>query len=137
MRCKSAQISVEYLIIVGFITFVLIGIIGIAFFYSGSIRDSIKMNQVSSLASKIISSSERVFYAGEPSKTVVSGYLPEGVDEIQIIENSLIFTVETGSGISKISFSSNVPILGTLESSKGLKKIKIEAKENHVEISKA
>jgi len=133
---KKAQISMEYLIVVGFITFVIIGVLALAVIYSGNIKDRIRINQATGFANKIISSAEKVFYSGAPSKVTISAYLPDNVDEIQIIEDSIIITVQTGSGYAKTSFSSNVPISGTIDSSSGLKKFEVKADEGGVVITK-
>ncbi|MFH1365695.1 MAG: hypothetical protein ABIH28_03865 [archaeon] len=137
MEPKKGQISVEYLVIIGFVTIVVIGILGIALVYSGAIKDKIKISQVTSFANKIISTSESVFYAGAPSKSTISVYLPENVEEILIIEDSLIISIQTSTGKNRISFSSKVPISGNLGISSGLKKIKIEAGSERVDITPA
>jgi|SRR3989344_1334759 len=132
---KRGQIAFEYLIIVGFLVFVLIGILGVGLFYSGSINDRIKLTQLNNCANKIISTSESIFYFGEPSKATIKCYFPENIKTIEIIDNYLIFTITTNSGINKISFSSNVPINGNLTLSPGLKKIEIRAYEDYALIS--
>ena len=137
MKKTKGQISVEYLVIVGFITFIVIGILGIGLVYSESIKDRIKISQMSNYANKVISTSESVFYSGEPSKSTISVYLPEGIKGIEIIENNLIMSIQTSSGITKTSFSSNVPISGTLSPSFGIKKIQIVAEEDMVVIGPA
>ena len=132
---KKSQASVEYIVLVGFITIVLIGILGIALFYSGSARDRIKIYQVSNFANKILSSAETVFYAGEPSKSTISVYLPNEVTDIQILENSILIEIQTNSGRNKMSFTSKVPLSGTLTSRGGMKKIEIISRENSAEIN--
>jgi len=135
MRDCKAQISIEYLIVVGFVTFVIIGVLGIAIIYSGSVKDKIKFNQLTSFANKLISSSESVFYRGEPSKATISAYLPEGVESIEIYPNDILIKIRTSSGKNRISFSSDVSLSGEITSSPGLKKIIITAQENNVLIS--
>ena len=141
LKNKSAQISMEYMILVGFITFIIIGLLGIGLFYSGSIKDRVKFTQVNNYANKIISTSESIFYAGEPSKATITAYLPESVTEIYVdeTEDSLVISVQLSSGITKRAFSSNVPISGsgTFSVSSGLKKIVIIAGENEVNITQA
>lgn len=132
---KRGQIAFEYLIIVGFLIFVLVGILGVGLFYSGSINDRIKLTQLNNCANKIISTSESIFYFGEPSKATIKCYFPENVKTIEIIDNYLIFAITTNSGVNKISFRSNVPISGNLTSSPGLKKIEISAYEDYAFIS--
>lgn len=121
--------------IISFVTFVVLTILGISLFYSTQIQDSIKFNQLERFARKIISASESTFYAGQPSKTTITAYFPRGVTSIEIIENSLVFSVESASGTSVIAYGSNVPIEGTLSFSSGLKKIQIIAQTDKIEIS--
>jgi len=137
-RNKDAQISMEYLIIVGFVTFIIVAILGIALFYSGSIKDRIKINQVNNYANKIISTAESVFYAGSPSRATITCYLPQSVEDVEILGNDLILTVSTSSGINKIAFPSKVPSSEgseTLSHTQGLKKIKLQAEKTQVVIS--
>ena len=130
---KRGQISTEYLVIVSFLTFVAIGVLGVAFFYTGEIRDAIKFNQIEQFSNKIISSAESVFFAGEPSKITLTAYLPESVDSIIILDNpnsadEIIFHVSSSSGTNVISYRSNVPLAGgSISTSRGLKKISIVA----------
>jgi hypothetical protein len=132
---KKAQIGIEYIILISFLAFALIVILGIALFYSGNIKDRMKMNQISSFSGKIISNSEEVFYAGSPSKSTISAYLPEGVKEIKIYDKNIFFSIQTNSGINNISFSSKVNLSGTLSASMGVKNIQILAEQDKVIIS--
>ena len=135
MKIRKAQVGIEYLLIMGFAVAVIIGMLGVAFYYSGSVNDQIKFSQIDSCARKIISASESVFYSGTPSKATLSCYLPDNVRQIEILENNLIFTFQTSSGISKTSFSSKVPISGNLPSFFGLKSITVRAEQNFTVIS--
>jgi len=129
---KRGQISTEYLIIVGFITFFIVVILGLALIYSSQIRDTIKMNELEKFAKKTISSSETIFYAGEPSKSTISVYLPSGVTDIQLIGNEMLFTISLSSGINKISYTSKVPIEGNISTIDGIKKIQLTASSDRV-----
>jgi len=128
---RKSQISFEYLIIMGFVTFVIIGVLGIALFYSGSIKDRIKITQMTDCANKIISTAESVFYSGYPSRATISCYLPEGIQDPIIIDgNELVFKLQTSTGKSTTSFASNVQLAGSIMATPGLKKIKLEANVN-------
>lgn len=93
------------------------------------------MNQLTNCANKIISNSESVFYDGIPSKATIECYLPENIQDVEISDNDLIFTIQTNSGLNKISFSSKVPITGSITAFSGINKVKIEAQEDSVTIS--
>lgn len=141
MRKKRGQISIEYLIVVGFVVFVIIGILGISYFYSSGVRDQIKNSQLESFAKNVISNSESVFYQGEPSQVTVTAYLPDGVQSMYVFreagnEDLLVFNLTGQNDDSVVGFSSNVPISisGSFSLSEGVKKMTIVAGQNEVAI---
>ncbi len=132
---SNSQASVEYMIIVGFVTFLVIIIIGMAYFYSDLIKDKIKINQAETFAVQLINSAESVFFSGEPSKTLVRLYLPENVRSVEINSDSIVINISTSSGFNIRAFTSKVPLQGNISSSPGVKIFSIEAKNNYVLIS--
>jgi len=132
---KEGQVSIEYMLVFGFVTFVVLIILGVALFYSNNIKDSIKVSQADDYANKIVSSSESVFYAGEPSKATISAYLPDSVENVYIQENHILIELRTSSGLNKIAFPSNVPISGNLSNERGVKNIEISANDTAITIS--
>ncbi len=132
---KEGQVSIEYMLVFAFVTFVVLIILGVAFFYSNSIKDSIKVTQADNYANKIVSSSESVFYAGEPSKATISTYLPDSVENVEILENHILIELRTSSGLNKMAFESKVPISGNLSNVKGVKNIEITANDTAITIS--
>ncbi|HLD37101.1 MAG TPA: hypothetical protein VJA86_00750 [Candidatus Nanoarchaeia archaeon] len=134
-EAKKGQAGIEYLIIIGFATFAVISTLLIAYYYSGMARDRIILNQVEVFASKLIKSSESVFYAGEPSLAYISVYLPSQVKSIEITDYDVIITTLTSSGESKQAFSSNAKLQGSINPSEGIKRIKLQATSDRVVIS--
>lgn len=141
---KRGQISFEYMILIGFLTFVIIGVLGVAMVYSGSIKDRLRISQVNNFATKIVSTSESVFYAGEPSRATIVGHLPENVESITFSNEGeiyiMIFEVQTHSGVTQIPYTFNVPILGESDinrpgSNAGIRKIQIKAEDEGVVLS--
>lgn len=132
---KKGQIGVEYMIVVGFITFAIMSILALAFFYSDKIKDQIKLNQIESFATQVVNSAESVFFAGEPSKTTINLYLPSGVQDIELSQDSLIIITQVSSGSNKRVFESKVPLNGSIPITEGLKKIVLEAHQNYVAIN--
>ena len=133
------QISLEYLIVVAFVVFAVIVIMGVSLFYTSSAQDQIKISQLSAFANKIVTSAESVYYAGEPSKITISAYLPKGVQDIQIISNSIVFTMVTSSGTTVIAFESNVPLDDSTVFSinEGLKRIVVNAGADRVYVAES
>lgn len=135
METKKGQISVEYLIVVAFISFLILSTLALGIFYSVQIKDKIIIDQLQNFANKIISSSENVFYSGEPSKNTVNAYLPAGIQGIEIYTSEIVFNITTSTGVTRMSFSSNVPLQGSLSNSEGVKRIIITAQSDKVVLS--
>lgn len=132
---KKAQIGIEYLIIVGFVTLAIIMVLALAVIYSDKIKDQIKLNQVEAFGTQVINTAETVFFAGEPSKTTIKFYLPDGVEEIEIISDAVVITTHTSSGQNKRAYHSNVPLQGNITSGEGTKIIKFQAETDYVSIT--
>ncbi len=135
MLKKRGQTGTEYLIIVGFVTFAVMAIVAIAFTMSNSTKDRLKMNQVESFANTLVKNAESLFFAGEPSKTTVTLYLPEGANNITITQYNIIIRVDSSSGQAIRLFESRVPLNGTISGGEGAKNLILEAKEDYVLIT--
>ena len=135
IKKRRGQTSIEYLIILGFVTFAIIGIILVAYVYSGIISDRLTLNQVDNAANKIISSSESLFYAGEPSTAYISVTLPAHVQNVTIYNYSLYIQTATSAGLVSREYASNVMLQGSISSSEGLRRIKLVANPDRVVIS--
>ena len=129
----------EFLILMGFLTMVIVIIIGAGFYYSNTISDRMKTSQIANFANKITSTAEVVFYAGEPSKATITAHLPDGVVDLEIIDNSLIITYKLVTGLNKVAYQISVPTAenqsSTLSSLSGIKSIIIVANQTHAIVS--
>lgn len=135
MKKGKAQVSMEHLLLVGFVTFVLVSLLGIAYLYSSQIKDQIRVNQVDKIGKKIRDNVENVYYMGEPSKTTIRAYMPEGVRSITVYSNEIIFIVATSSGDSMLSYRSEVTMDGNISHLYGFKEIEVKAEEGYVQLS--
>jgi len=132
---KRGQVGIEYMILIGFVTLTVLSIFIFAVFYSNQIKDRMKINSIQNFADQLIQSSESVFFAGEPSKTTISLYLPEGVQKITVNEYSIVIVARLASGDNILFFPSKVPLSGSISSTGGTKKLSLEAHEDYLLIS--
>ena len=135
MREKNAQVSVGYVIIVGFILFITIPLILIFYEHTSSTNDQVITSQVDMIAKKVVDSAESVYYLGEPSKTRIKVYMPTNVEDVIIDNYEIVFKVKTRSGITDISQPSSVNINGSISVTKGIHYISIESKGDYVWVS--
>ncbi|PIN78445.1 hypothetical protein COV14_03375 [Candidatus Woesearchaeota archaeon CG10_big_fil_rev_8_21_14_0_10_33_12] len=135
MRNKNAQVSVEYVIIVGFILFITIPLILIFYEHTSSTNDQVITSQVDMIAKKVVDSAESVYYLGEPSKTRIKVYMPTNIENVTIDNYEVVFKVKTKSGVTDISQPSSVNISGFISVTKGIHYISIESKGDYVWVS--
>ncbi len=132
---KKGQTGTEYLIIVAFVTFAIMVTVAIAYTVSYQTQSEIKNDQLEAFATKLVKSAESTFFLGEPSKSTIVLSLPEGVTNITIERNYVLFKMQLQSGENVRIFDSQVPLNGTLNTNPGNKKILLEAKSDYVLIS--
>ncbi len=125
---KKGQVSFEYMIIIGFITVLIVGLMSVAFFYNNLVKDKIRNNQINSCMDKLVSVSESVYYSGPPSKATITCYFPENLKDLSIQENNFVVTFGSSSGVSKVGYQANAELNQTSNviNQGGLKKIVIE-----------
>lgn len=131
----KAQISMEYLIIVGFVAVIVIPMIIIFYTYAGRTEDQIVSNQMQKIGLKVGDSAESVYYLGEPSRTRVRAYFPKNIDSATIGNNELVFIVRTKQGLDHIVIYSTVPVSGSLDTHSGYHNINIQSRGSYVEIT--
>ena len=131
----KSQAATEYLLIIGFVTFVLAAIVFLAYFYTGMSTYAIKQNQLEVSINKIISSSESIYYSGKQSQTKVSTYFPPGVRNVTISGKSIIVEMASKGEVSKRVFNSKVNMTGNLDFRSGMKEVIIKASSSGVSIS--
>lgn len=131
----KAQVSFEYVIIMGFVVFAIIGIMTVALIYSLNIRDRIKNNEIEGCIDKIVTTAESVYYSGKPSRATIKCFMPEGIDLVNITSKEIILYRQSSSGVNIRSFPSNVPLYEKNFTLVGVRRIKIEALDNNVNIT--
>ena len=132
MRGKFAQVSMEYLVIVGFVLLITAPLIIIFYEHTATTNDQVITSQSDKIAKKIVDNAESVYYLGEPSKTRIKVYMPNNVEEIILQDYEVVFKVKTNSGISDIAHTSNVNISGSVSTTPGIHYISIESRGDYV-----
>jgi uncharacterized protein (UPF0333 family) len=135
VRNRKAQISMEYLVIVGFVAVLVIPMLIIFYSYADRTEDEIVSNQVQKIGLKIGDSAEAMYYLGEPSRTRIKAYLPKNIRNITIGNNEILFIVNTKDGLDHIVIYTPIPIQGSIDEHSGYHNIIIKSRGSFVEIS--
>ncbi len=110
---RKAQISAEYLVILGVTFAMIIGASYVFYNYSQSTQTEIIKSQVSVLGNKLTSNAESIYSVGEDSLVRLDVVVPEEVKEIYVIDgDTVVISVDAGDGISDSLFFADFPIDG-------------------------
>ena len=132
---KEAQVSVEYMMIIGFATIITIPLIIIYYTFTQESGDEINSVQILQIAKKIVDAAESVYYLGEPSQTTLRVNIPNNVILANLSNYEVVFRLKTKSGEVDIVQSSAVNITGSLPTNKSTYLITIEAESNYVNVT--
>ena len=134
MLIKS-QISVEYMLIMGFATLMTIPLLLIYYSYSSDSSDTVATGQAMQVARKIVDSSESVYYLGKPSQTTLKLNFPDKIKSIKLENYEVVFSISTKSGVTEVVQVSSVNITGSLSKSQGIHIITVKAEDGYVKVT--
>ncbi len=135
-RKKDAQISVEYMFLIGFATVITIPLIIIyqSFIHESSVE--ITSSQINQVAQNVVDAAESVYYLGEPSQTTIKANIPGNIVSADLSAGyEVVFKIRDKSGMVDIVRNSAVNITGSLPVNKGTYTITVKAAPNHAEVS--
>ena len=133
---KEAQVSVEYLIIIGFVTLITIPLILIYYTFTQESTDDINSVQIDQIGKKIVDAAESVYYLGEPSQTTIRVKIPPNVVLADLsADYEVVFRLKTKQGEVDIVQNSAVNITGYLPTNEGTYLITIRAQLNFVNVT--
>ena len=135
-RKKEAQISVEYMFLIGFATIITIPLIIIYYSFSQESSEEIASAQIQQVAKKIVDAAESVYYLGEPSQTTLRVNIPGNVAFVNLSAGyEVVFRIKTRAGRADVVQNSAVNITGSLPVNKGTYTITVKAMTDHVNVS--
>ncbi len=125
---KRGQAAIEYMAVIGFVSFAVVLLVTVSYFYQRDVTNQVTLNQVDHLAKEIIDAAESVYFLGEPSKTTIKANIPDKVESITISNKSLTFRIKIGQGPTDISYMSSVNLTGSIDTFEGRHTITLETK---------
>ena len=132
---SKSQVSVEYMLIIGFATVMTIPLLVIYYTYYSDSSDSVASSQALQIARKIVDSSESVYYLGKPSQTILKVNFPDKIYSTNLSNREVVFKIKTQNGITDIVQVSSVNISGSLPTTQGIHIITVKAEDGYVQIT--
>jgi len=134
MQSKS-QVSVEYMMVMGFAVLMTIPLLMIYYTYSSDSADSVATSQAQQIARKIVDASESVYYLGKPSQTTLKLNFPERIGSTNLSSREVVFKMKTKAGLTDVFQVSSVNMSGSLPTSAGIHIVTIKADDGYVQIA--
>lgn len=131
----KSQVSVEYMLIMGFTALMTIPLLVIYYTYTADTSDSVALSQALQIERKIIDASESVYYLGKPSQTTLKLNFPDRIYSTNISSMEINFKIKTQAGVTEVVQVSSVNISGSLPTSQGLHIVTVAAQDNSVQIT--
>ena len=128
------QVSLEFSIIIGFVTLLLIPLISVFYLQIRDSNNQIITQQAYNIAKEVVDKAEAVYYLGAPSKTMLKVYMPSNIERIDINNREVVFRIKFGSAISEVDVPSDVNLTGSIHKAEGTRYIHIESMGSYVSI---
>ncbi|MEM0231371.1 MAG: hypothetical protein QXW00_01805 [Candidatus Woesearchaeota archaeon] len=132
---RSAQVSLEFSIILGFATLMIIPTIIVFYTQTQETNNIFAIRQAERIARQIVDEAEIVYYTGTPSKSMLKVYIPKNVKAINLSNNEVVITIEISGSLSEIAVPCRVNITGSVNPQQGFKYLKFEAYNSSVVVS--
>lgn len=100
------QISIEYVMIVGFSLLIIIPAILAAIGTTQLHESRITESQLEQIAFTIVTTADEIAFEGPPAKRTIRVYFPKGLENVTVSERTIIFTYQSGPGTRDVVLSS-------------------------------
>ncbi len=129
---KRGQASLEYMMIIGFSTLLLIPLLILFANEQSEITIKVDSNQAQIIERKLCDAAESVFYLGPPSKTRLKVYMPNNIEDIQYQNQTLSFFLKAEGDLVEIPRTCLVSLTENLSTTPGFHYIALQAQGDTV-----
>ncbi|MBI2653448.1 hypothetical protein HYX02_01420 [Candidatus Woesearchaeota archaeon] len=131
----KSQVSVEYMLIMGFAALMTIPLLLIYYTYSSESSESVAASQSLQIARRIVDASESVYYLGKPSQTTLKLNFPDKIQSTNLSSREVVIKLKTKNGVTDIVQVSSVNMSGSLPTTQGIHIITLKAEDGYVQIT--
>lgn len=132
---SKSQVSVEYMMIMGFAALMTIPLLIIYYTYFYNSSDTVATSQALQIVRKIVDASESVYYLGKPSQTTLKLNFPDRIDSTNLSNYEVVFKIKTQNGKTDVVQVSSVNMSGALPTTQGIHIITVKAEDRYVQIT--
>ncbi|MBN2454471.1 hypothetical protein JXB11_02905 [Candidatus Woesearchaeota archaeon] len=132
---SSAQVSMEYLIVISFVFMLIIPLTIYFVGQSQTATGEVNTAQLEQVSRKIVENAEKVYAFGEPTTFTLKVYIPDKVESVTIANNEIEFIINRDGSPSSVVEIFPMNVSGSLSTHQGIHKIRVQAINNSVAIS--
>jgi hypothetical protein len=131
----KAQVALEYLIIVSFALLVLVPYVLYLNDLSQSYSETNKLTVARNSVDKLGRNVDWVYSQGEGAKIETEILVPDGVESIEFLNNTIVWKVRTTAGVSDVFYTAVTNVTGNIPTTPGYKIVLIQAFRGYVNVS--
>jgi len=132
----KGQAAFEYLMIFSIVITLVLILVTYSIQITERNKEEIRISNAIAAVNEIVDTANIVNTQGKPtSLTLTSVYIPEGVESINIIGKIILMKVRVAGGTSDILATSKADLQGSISNTQGIKKIRVKAEDNYVNIT--
>lgn len=131
---QKGQSSMEYLLVMAFVFTMLVAIIVLAYSQSATFSTDVSASQIQKVGNQLVDAANTVYYAGPPTKKTIRLYFPQGVRNVTLSGNTIIFIMQGTNGPYEYAIPAATNLTGTLQPFPGIHTVTVEAQEAAVAI---
>ena len=137
IAANKAQVSMEYLSVMGISLLLIMPMIIIFYQQSASLQDDITAAQIERIGQELMNAAENVYYLGPPSQQELTIYLPTHYQSGSVGGQEMNFTYTLSELTLTYPVATSLPLnlSGTLPAHPGKYYLLVKATENGVSIS--
>jgi hypothetical protein len=131
----KAQVSMEFLMVFGFVMILTIPLFLLYSRESTSVTQDVSTAQASQITRRIISMAETVYALGEPTSVYMKVYFPLGINHSLIMGRNLTLFVQGPGGLNPMTEVATMALNGSFGTAQGIHNIRITAINSSVTIT--
>ncbi len=131
----KTQAAMEYYTIISVALIILVPLSVYVYQLLNEYGDDTKLSLAKDTVNKLGETADWVFSQGPPAKLSLEVYIPEGIQQISLDNNVILFKMRTSAGVTDVYYQTISPLVGSIPTKSGHYPFSIAANTTYVNIS--
>ena len=127
--------AIEYMILISVILLLLVPIWLYLMLSRTQIQDDLSISYANDAVNRIKDAADLVYIQGSPARVKISVYIPDNVQAIEFLNNTVIIHLRTSAGIVDIHAESLARLNGSLPIQSGYYYVLVKAEQGYVNVT--